>query len=488
MTSPYQERPVRWQEFVQRIRAHRRTDLLRTLAAVAAEDFTGLVAAPRTGGWNPWSIAAVARESIAYGNEHRSKPITDQALARILDAFHDLDDPIISGGEASGPWDLLLRLAYQQFDVSGSVFPELARFAAMFDRDYPAAEYSTLNADSLRELLGVPVTDYLGATFLFTVGAMRNQGQFDLAWLTQPQFRPVVETISAETLCDIFQSTFGAPIGDVSAIAQANRHRSTALRVHDFNPLVATPYVGLTAAQFLAPVPHLVADKASVAAVYHLGQGRWQHAFTSELGHLVETYAGEHLRLIPTAAVTPEREYAPGAKSVDWIVVLPNVILLVEVKSARVNQPARTNFAAYHDDVRIDVGKAFTQLHRTADLIRTGHAAFADIPTDRPLRGLVVTAEPHYLINSPIYREGLPEPTIPTAVMSLGELESTAAFSLVRDPSEVILSLTGSAPTQGINVTATHNDWYRQYPTPPRNPILDEAWNRMPWRDAAPPT
>jgi hypothetical protein len=189
--------------------------------------------------------------------------------------------------------------------------------------------------------------------------------------------------------------------------------------------------------------------------------------------------------LIPGALVTPEREYATGNKSVDWIVVLPSVVLLVEVKSARVNQAARLNIAAYHEDVMADVGKALVQIGRTADLIRAGHAGFTDIPTDRPLRGLVVTAEPHYLINSPIYREGMSDPTVPTTVMCLGELENMAAFCVVRDPGEVVIKLTDGTPDGPANVTTVMNEWYRQYASPPRNPILDDAWKRMPWGDAA---
>jgi len=485
VTTPSADRPVRWEEFVQRVRAHRPTDLLRALAVIAARDFTGALVQPRTSGWNPWAIAAVARESIAYGSEFRSAPVTGRALARIVNAYNDLEDPIITGGEHSGPWDLMLRIAYQQFDISSSAFPELARFAAVFDRAYPTGTYEVLSAAALTDLLGVPVTDYLGATFLFTIGAQRNKGRFDLSWLSQPQFRPIVDVIPVERLIDVFRRTFSASFNSVRSASCDNRNPNKALRVHDFNPLVATPYVGFTATDHIAPLPRLVADKASLSAVYHLGFRQWQERFARDLGALVETYAGEHLNLIPDAHVTPEREYEAGQKSVDWIVVLAEIVVLVEVKSARVNQPSRLNLAAYHQDVDTDVGKAFGQIRRTADLIRTGHHAFGDIPSDRPLRALVVTAEPHYLINSPIYRQGLPDPTVPATVMSLGELESLVAFCLVRDPNRVLLTLTDCTLDHPVNVTTIQNDWYSQYAAPPRNPILDAAWNRMPWRSAS---
>ncbi|MFB7280316.1 hypothetical protein ACFCZV_24745 [Streptomyces hydrogenans] len=60
-------------------------------------------------------------------------------------------------------------------------------------------------------------------------------------------------------------------------------------------------------------------------------------AFTRDLAELFEQYVGRHVRLLPGAEVIPEISYGEsvGKKSVDWIVVLPSLVLLVEVKSVR---------------------------------------------------------------------------------------------------------------------------------------------------------
>jgi hypothetical protein len=468
MTSPYADRPVRWQEFVQRVRAHRPSDLLPALASISVNAFSGggvIQAEPR--GWNPWGVAAVARESLAYGNEHRTAPVTAHALARILNAYNDLEDPISVGGEHSVPWDIFLRIVYQQWTVSTPQYADLARFAAVFDRDFSPEQYTILSSDALTDLLGLPVTDYLGAAFMFFVGAQQNVGQFDLDWLSQPQFAPVTAVIPADALTHIFRTRFSAPYHQIREASRAQRHPNPALRAHDFNPLVAKPYIGFSDTDFLAPLPRLVSDKATIAAVYYLGLDKWGNAFSTELGYLVETYAGEQLNLIPGATVTPEREYAPGKKSVDWIVVLPDAVVLIEVKSARVNQASRLNLTDYHEDIKADVGKGFSQIATTADLVRNHHPAFADIP-ERPLRGIVVTAEPHYLINVPPYRQGLPDPTLPTTVLSLGELENMIEFCHDSDPNAVLLTLTNWAEDHPVNVTQIHNDWYGNR-TPPKN-------------------
>jgi len=332
-----------------------------------------------------------------------------------------------------------------------------------------------LSRSALDDLLGASLHDFQAATFLFTVAAQRNQGLCDLTWFEKPHFESVTDVVPAETIRQVFRRSFTAPLADIAARARTDRNPDPELRVHDFNPLIATPYIGLSADLHIAPLPRLVADKTSIASLYHQGLTRWGVPFTRDLGRLVEMYAGEQLALIPEAALSGEREYKPGALSVDWIVVLPSVVVLAEVKSARVAQPSRLTLTAFVEDVAADVGKSFGQIARTADLVRTGHPAFDDIPRDRPLRGLVITAEPHHLINSPIYRKGLKDPTVPTTVLSLGELEHTVAFALVTDPNRVLMELTDWYETRPVNVTDSFTAWNRKRGAHavPRNPILD---------------
>lgn len=255
-SNPYSNRPVRWQEFAQRVRAHRPSDLLPALANISVTAFSDAgVIKPDPRGWNPWCLAAVARECLAYGNEHRGTPVTTRALTRILNAYNDLEDPITVGGEHSGAWDTILRIVYQQWTVSGPQYADLARFAAVFDRNFLPAQYTILNQNALTDLLGLPVTDFLGAAFMFFVGAQTRSGQFSLNWLTEPQYAPVTAIIPADVLSDIFRTKFSAPYSQIRDAARANRNPNPALRTHDFNPMVATPYIGFSDTNFLAPLP-----------------------------------------------------------------------------------------------------------------------------------------------------------------------------------------------------------------------------------------
>ncbi len=375
-----------------------------------------------------------------------------------------------------------MRIVYEQAGWQGAVYSGLARFGAVLDRNYGAG-YEVLSRDALGELLSADVGDYFAASMLFTLGAQHNAGWFYLDWLDQPQFTEVVGVVPADVLRGVFARSFGVPYRLIAQRAREDRNPDPELRRYDPNPLSATPYVEMRPGVYLAPAPRLVAERASPGAVYYLGLERWRDAFTRDLGRLLEVYAGEQLGQVPGAALVGERPYGKGggSKTLDWLVVLPDVVLLVEVKSARVAAPGRLNLAGWAEDVRRDVGKSMRQIASTARLLRNGHPVLGDVPRDRPLRGVVVTAEPHFLINSSIHRQQLPDPTVPTVVMSLEELEGAAAYTLLRDPSEVFLALTDWDDQKGVQPETIMHGWWKErgLAQRPPNPILDAAWGRL---------
>ncbi len=94
-------------------------------------------------------------------------------------------------------------------------------------------------------------------------------------------------------------------------------------------------------------------------------------------------------------------------------------------------------------------------------------------------------AEPHHLINVPIYRQVLDDPTVPATVLSLEELETAVALSLLRDSSEVLLALTEYGDPQETPVTQLLHRWWKQtgLDRAAANPILQAAWDRYPFAD-----
>ncbi|MEV5204964.1 hypothetical protein [Streptomyces sp. NPDC053720] len=95
--------------------------------------------------------------------------------------------------------------------------------------------------------------------------------------------------------------------------------------------------------------------------------------------------------LLPDAEVHHEIAYGKGGgqNSVDWIVVLPGLVLLLDAKAARPTTRLRLGpQQTFGDELNQKLGKAIKkQIPNTAKLIRDRHPQFAHIPHDRPMYG-----------------------------------------------------------------------------------------------------
>jgi hypothetical protein len=134
-------------------------------------------------------------------------------------------------------------------------------------------------------------------------------------------------------------------------------------------------------------MPQLAWAKATPWGVYFTGLDHFGPTFASDLGNLFEQYIGRQLRLLPGAQVLPETTYGPKSarrKTVDWIAVLPEVVLLVEVKSAIPTEPVRLGTPDAADAIVGKLGKAVTQIDITAQLIADREPALAAVPASRP--------------------------------------------------------------------------------------------------------
>ncbi|MGW2989043.1 hypothetical protein [Streptomyces goshikiensis] len=155
-----------------------------------------------------------------------------------------------------------------------------------------------------------------------------------------------------------------------------------------------------------------VLGKVSPMGLYYTGQDHYKKrddddqtllAFTRDLGELFEQYVGRHLCLLPGAEVHSEIVYGRnGEKSIDWIVVLPGLVLLVEAKAFRPTADLRLGpQQTFPKELNTKLGKAIgKQIPNTAKLIRERHPKSAHVPDDRPMFGIVVTTERYHLVKS----------------------------------------------------------------------------------------
>ncbi len=252
------------------------------------------------------------------------------------------------------------------------------------------------------------------------------------------------------------------------------------LRHHEFNPLVSRPFVTMPDGRHIAPQPHFVFQRLSSSALYYAGVSALDteqvESFTRDFGRACEDYVGRQLRLIPEATIVPEVVYGNDQLSVDWFVIFPELVVLVEVKSTRMSHLARMGGDKLKDDIDRCLGKAYKQVKRTDRLLADGHHAFAQIPNDRPRIAIIVTLEPYWAANSPFVTEFLPEPPIPISVASVRALEHLV---------DVLCAVGGPEPLTKVLDDAERRTWNLENALPDvptsKNPILDAAWNRFPF-------
>ncbi|MFE7515666.1 hypothetical protein ACFU8I_31240 [Streptomyces sp. NPDC057540] len=482
--------PVPEPVYFERVLRHDPNSLTRLIAVNSAAVPFARNPAPR--GFNPlapWALLDVAWVSLARGRDNHH-PATDRDLSEILNLFWALDDPVTQEPEGMKRWEgFLQRTIHHQAPWQEDNYSQLSRTIAWLSQTpYPADSDDPLEVivpgwDD--KLLGCSLADYLGIANLVWGCATahpnpRRRGRFAVDWYPAEDY-------------DQFDG-LRSP-SEIKAVL--NRHLVTTknkLRVsfptdHDplrrrygHNPLRSTPLVGGVPGGYLVPVPAAVLDKASPLGLYYTGgdnMSKWGQSFTTDVGRLFERYVGRHLDLLTDVKVQPETlvkiSKKESRKTVDFFVVFPDLVLLIEVKSTRPSEQLRfggPDFAALLRGTPIN--KGFEQINRSVDLLRSGkHPELAGIPTDRRMIGMVVTAEPFHQINTPAQREHLPETKIPVMVTAIAELEQA-----------VTITGTSLADLLGAAVDADAVDLrqlFPQYEFLEHNAVLEQGWSAIPF-------
>lgn len=239
--------------------------------------------------------------------------------------------------------------------------------------------------------------------------------------------------------------------------------------------------VGGVPGGYLVPVPAAVLGKGTPLGLYYTGgdnRSEWGKAFTNDVGRLFERYVGRQLDLLPDAEVHPEVlvKISKDAtkKTIDFFVVFPDLVLLVEVKSTRPGEQLRLGGTDFTTLFPTSLKKAFEQINRSVDLLRSGkHPELADIPADRRMIGMVVTAEPFHQINTPEHRVALPDTEIPVMVTSIAELEDAVTIT-----STSLAELLRAADDAGV---AYLRQLFPQYEFLEHNAVLEQGWSAIPF-------
>lgn len=467
-------------DYVDYVRQFRRSELVALVAAAApAVSFNRALQPPITA--TPWGLADVARVSLAFGSERNRLSPTREDLIGCLLRHNNLGFRGLVEQEDGAVANLMLQAAFSQFLHQRDVGPMTGRSIALFDQTTPADPdaMEVLHGDWQRELLGCTLVEYIGVTQLLMAAAAPNGGRFDPAsteaWLEHEELKGLAEIFDPAITRQVLNAHLAADAGTF-------RTRDTASpsidRRFTFNPLLDHPMVAGLAGDLFMPVPDFVVWKPTPSGLAYTGMARWGEAFARDLGRLFEAYVGRLLHLIPGAQVYPEITYRKPkkqwGKTVDWIVVFPDLVLLVEAKARRSTEALRTGAAGAAAALRQTFDKGNAQLDTTFDLIEAGAPELTHIPADRPVVGIVVTLDDFHVSNSPLHRSMYsPATRLPSMAVCADELEgivglgaATAAFldAQTRTAPGLLGNLRSALSTQTI----------------PRNPVLDAGLDASP--------
>ncbi|WP_460968428.1 hypothetical protein [Pedococcus soli] len=467
---------VKFDEFRQLVRRHRPSVLLPALAALTLSSGEPFDRPKFVEACPPWAVALAARESILWSNEHRGSGELDGDDLRVLFNSHNNlyegDHPAVSQAVLG----LLTRVTYEQFPYGESIFEEVTRSHAMMV-DYPTGTPLEVlsDADAWTRMLGMDLGMAVGVTFFLQVAANVNAGWYDPTWLNQSNFSEVLQhwpRAAIEQRMSDLSSTFAEFKQDYARMPKP----PAGLERYAYNPLTRRPFILMPDGRYLAPQPRLILRTITPGGLFQVGKDSLGAPFPRDLGELTEAYVGRQLRLLePEASVFPEVVYGPeNVKSIDWFLVLPSVVVMFEVKSARFGILEKAGLLGFEERSRNLITKANDQLQRTSDALDAGNPELARIPTDRPRIGVMVTAEPHYLSNSQFMRQMVSAAGFPTLVASTREVERLVTMP-VAEIERQLVAVTADPERSTWSLGSALKDDPAH-----RNPILEQAWAAYP--------
>lgn len=416
----------RYSLFRQAARRHAPSELIPAVAAAAAKRAYDKPE-QKLKGIHPWVFAAMARDCMLYSNEGRSKPVDDNALRQMHNYF--LDSPGWDPAQESTTsiFTMLLGMAYEQTWYQRNPKHELARSYLLYTKTDTPGLWQP-EANEWQELLGAPFHTALTASFILYALSCSHAGTFDPKWPESHDYAKFESLIPAKELLRVLDLL-------TTTVEQA-KGRAKEMPVPEgryaFNPLIERPFVDLGDGLRYAPQPHFVLRAFETQNVYYRAMARWGDSFGQVFGSKVEAYTGVQLRHTGEHTVIPEftweKKKAGIMRSSDWFVVTPAATILIECKSARMTLEARAGTQKAESLLDQYVGKAYRQLAKNAEELRAGNPNFSHIPADRPLIGLVVTAERMFGASSDRMRNRFGTPSLPVLTAALEDIETLASL------------------------------------------------------------
>ncbi|WP_280491988.1 nuclease-related domain-containing protein [Nocardia asiatica] len=476
-------RHVPYREFAQQVRRFHRDRLLEAVAAASARVQTDAHHGARRREGDPvdqFTLAAIARTALAEAMVFRAdEPVADRHLHTlcelVIEGEPELPDQQVLFSPAFRR--LMTRMMYQQDFFRHAGLEDVTRTLALLVEHDPQVR-GLPTAEEWEAVLGVPLPVYLGTAFCLYVHANVRRGRLTAADLDECAAAGALGGVDAATARTVIDTHLAADVDTLRDTAKQDLAVANARgrQLWVSNPLLGTPMVS-TPEGYLVPISPYLLHKITPLGLYFTGLAHFGDDFPRAFGDSFEKLVGRHLDLLVPcgATVYPEITYDRGQnKTVDYMLVFPELVLLVETKGMRSTVQARIGDDTGLQKLAERIQQARDQIDHTADLIHRRIPELAHIPSDRPLRGLVVTMEPIQYIDTALFTNLFTPSEVQSATVSAHDLEQILP-TLAQQPEvgqRLLDALTFSKPTPpGLD---------RAIKGLPRlrNPISADLWDR----------
>jgi len=418
-------------------------------------------------GTDCFALAAISKVSLIHGNEHRHDHIDRAALRRLCSLLIAVKDPFIDDNKLSS---FLVRIGHEQFPYQELPMRPLGRTYALLIDAAAEANQDIINAPFWEQALGCTLEQFVQIAVMLFGWAQNSSGRLVLGNLDQSDYGPMLRVLPRAVIEAVIAQHFVATVAEFKQIAAEYADPNKYNRRYEFNALTIRPFVMCGSTYAIAPVQRHIWGRATPGSLYYVGCKHGGKHFTNALGACFEKYVGKQLHQIDGAAVSSEIVFN-GDKSVDYIVILPSVVILIEAKATPLKLSSRIGGDSLTSDIDRAPGKGIRQLLATAKLVRSRHPQFAHVPIDRPMVGLVVTLETYHACNNSfVLCEEQSE--LAVALISVGELEGVAVLDSA-ELQEILVDLSARRENAEWRLSEKLSGRSQK-----RNAILHSAWSK----------
>ena len=475
-------RTITHSQYIALVRKWDRDNLIRGAASASAQNNGATIKDGVQSDYLPWNISGMAVTAICRGTAGGPTP-SNTELQELIWQFGNVFDNAEVNEDDTDVARMIARIAHQQMPFQKQLLNQWARPQALFaDTPFPANYKPEVMVEGwLEDLLDCTLSEFIGSAFALWASAIAVDGKYGRS-VWDGSLDPLLKILPLSRIDEIGLRHFVTDVPGIKSARRAAQKPGDGSEKWAYNPLIYRPFLrDIEEGMWIAPSTDLLTQKASALGIVYEGIERWGTKFSRDLGRLFESYVGRNLALTSGATLVGEIGYGTKKsprRSTDWFWVFDSLVVLVEVKAGAPNQSTRQSVGEVFAGLTDKFSKAIKHLDQTASALISDRVAFASIPADRPIVGLVVTLGDFPTAEMGYAYGVFGTSNIPVAFIHSGELEA-----LVAQETELIVSVIREA----ADATGPNNliDSNRLKPRlkKVRNEIIEKAWGSNPVLD-----